>query len=133
MVKKRIKPNRNNLSPPTWWRILLLFALAAGCIVFGILALQSLRVGALGKYAGWMSMLACVGVAALVSFIIVALCNCFNKQVEILEKTRNKQNAEMKRMVIGSMYQVLNELDLSTAEMRMIEQSLRKMMKQQSK
>ena len=39
----------------------------------------------------------------------------------------------MKRMVIGSMYQVLNELDLSNAEMRMIEQSLRKMMKQQSK
>ena len=74
MVKKRIKPNRNNLSPPTWWRILLLFALAAGCIVFGILALQSLRVGALGKYTGWLSMLACVGVAALVSFIIVALC-----------------------------------------------------------
>ena len=65
--------------------------------------------------------------------IIVALCDCFNKQVDILEKTRNKQNAEMKRMVIGSMYQVLNELDLSTAEMRMIEQSLRKMMKQQSK
>ena len=65
--------------------------------------------------------------------IVVALCDCFNKQVDILEKTRNKQNAEMKRMVIGSMYQVLNELDLSNAEMRMIEQSLRKMMKQQSK
>ena len=61
---------------------------------------------------------------------IEALCTCFNRQVAILDKIRNKQDSEMKRMVIGSIYQTLDEFKMSNAEMQRIEQALRRLMKQ---
>ena len=62
--------------------------------------------------------------------VVKELCDCFNKQVAILEKIHNKQDAEMKRMVIGSIYQTLDNMGLSNNEMQLIEQGLRKLMKQ---
>ena len=62
--------------------------------------------------------------------VIKELCDCFNKQVSILEKTHNKQDAELKRMVIGSIYQTLDNMELSDDELRQIEPALRKLMKQ---
>ena len=61
--------------------------------------------------------------------IVDALCTSLNNQVEILDKIRGKQDSEIKKMVIGSIYQVLNDLGLSNAEMQKIERALRKLMK----
>jgi hypothetical protein len=62
--------------------------------------------------------------------VIKELCDCFNRQVAMLDRIRNKQDAEMKRMVIGSIYQTLGNMDLSDNEMQHIEQSLRRLLKQ---
>jgi hypothetical protein len=62
--------------------------------------------------------------------VIKELCDCFNKQVAMLDRIRNKQDAELKRMVIGSIYQTLGNMDLSDNEMQHIEQSLRRLLKQ---
>ena len=62
--------------------------------------------------------------------VVDALCTCFNKQVEILDKIRNRQSSEVKQMVIGSIYQTLNDLEMSNAELRKIEPALRRLMKQ---
>jgi hypothetical protein len=60
--------------------------------------------------------------------IINSLCTCFNKQVAILDKTKNKQDSEMRRMVIGTIYQTLNNMELTNGEMRQIEAGLRRLM-----
>ena len=60
--------------------------------------------------------------------IINSLCACFNKQVAILDKLKNKQDSEMKRMVIGTIYQTLNNMELTNGEMRQIEAGLRRLM-----
>ena len=62
--------------------------------------------------------------------VINELCNCFNRQVSILEKLRNKQDAEMKRMVVGSIYQTLGNMKMTDNEMQQIEQALRRLLKQ---
>jgi hypothetical protein len=62
--------------------------------------------------------------------VIKELCDCFNRQVAMLDRIRNKQDAEMKRMVIGSIYQTLGNMDLSDNEMQHIEQALRRLLKQ---
>ncbi|MBR5592943.1 MAG: DUF2723 domain-containing protein [Bacteroidaceae bacterium] len=62
--------------------------------------------------------------------LVDIMCTCFNKQVEILDRVRNKKDAEMKRMVIGSIYQTLNDLNLSNAEMQKIGNALKRLMKQ---
>ncbi|MBQ2126036.1 MAG: DUF2723 domain-containing protein [Bacteroidaceae bacterium] len=62
--------------------------------------------------------------------IIDALCISFNRMVEMHDRTHNKNDREMKKMVIGSIYQTLNDLDMSNAEMHKIEQALRRLMKQ---
>ncbi|MBO7194128.1 MAG: DUF2723 domain-containing protein [Bacteroidaceae bacterium] len=59
-----------------------------------------------------------------------ALCTSFNTQVNTLDKVRSKQEGEIKRMVIGSIYQTLNDMNLSSTEMVKIERALRKLMKQ---
>ena len=62
--------------------------------------------------------------------VVNGLCECFNRQVAILDRIRNKQDAEMKRMVIGTIYQTLNNMELSNNEIRQIEAGLRRLMKQ---
>ena len=62
--------------------------------------------------------------------IINALSTCFNTQVSALNRMRNRGDVEIKRMVIGTIYQTLDEMNLSNFEMRQIEQSLRLLMKQ---
>ena len=62
--------------------------------------------------------------------LVDIMCTCFNKQVEILDRVRNKKDAEMKRMVIGSIYQTLNDFNLSNAEMQKIGNALKRLMKQ---
>ena len=62
--------------------------------------------------------------------IVDALCAAFNRQVAILGRLRNKQDIEMKKMVIGSIYQTLDGMNLSNTEMRQIEKALRVLMKQ---
>jgi hypothetical protein len=59
-----------------------------------------------------------------------ALCTSFNTQVNTLDKARSKQEGEIKKMVIGSIYQTLNDMNLSSTEMMKIERALRKLMKQ---
>ena len=62
--------------------------------------------------------------------VVDALCISFNKIVELYDRTHSKNDREIKKMVIGSIYQTLNSMDMSTAEMHKIEQALRKLMKQ---
>ena len=62
--------------------------------------------------------------------IVGALSTCFNNQVSALNRIRNKNDIELKKMVIGAIYQTLDEIKLSNTEMRQIEQSLRLLMKQ---
>ncbi|MBO5865974.1 MAG: DUF2723 domain-containing protein [Bacteroidaceae bacterium] len=62
--------------------------------------------------------------------IVDALCTCFDKMVESHDRTNNKNEREIKKMVIGTIYQALNDMELSKTEVRKIENSLRKMMKQ---
>ena len=61
--------------------------------------------------------------------IVDALCTSFNMQVAMLGKIRNKQDAELKKMVIGSIYQTLDGMNMTGTEMRKIEKALRVLMK----
>ena len=62
--------------------------------------------------------------------ILNALCTSFNNLVDMHEKARNKNDREMKRMVISAIYQVLDGLKMTNVEMRKIEPALRRFMKQ---
>ena len=62
--------------------------------------------------------------------ILDALCTSFNNLVDMHEKARNKSDREMKRVVISSIYQVLDGLKMTNVEMRKIEPALRRFMKQ---
>ena len=61
--------------------------------------------------------------------VVDALCNALNNQVSALGKTRNKQDSEIKTLVIRATYQALNEMDLTDAEIGKIEVSLKRLMK----
>ena len=62
--------------------------------------------------------------------VLNTLCTSFNNLVDMFEKTRNKNDREMKRMVISSIYQVFDRLEITNAEMHSIEPALRRFMKQ---
>ena len=61
--------------------------------------------------------------------VVDALCNTFNNQVSALGKTRDKQESEIKTLVIRAISQTLEEMNLTDAEVRKIEVSLKRLMK----
>lgn len=61
--------------------------------------------------------------------VVDALCNTFNNQVSALGKTRDKQESEIKTLVIKAISQTLDEMNLTDAEVRKIEVSLKRLMK----
>ena len=62
--------------------------------------------------------------------IVDALCTSFERLVEAYDKTHDKEKRNINRQVLSSISKVLNDMGLSNAEMRKIENSLRKMMRQ---
>ena len=61
--------------------------------------------------------------------LVNTLCDLLNKEVTLLEKSRNKSTRDMKMLVIRSIYTVLDDIGLSDAETRKIEKALRKLIK----
>ena len=71
---KKVQNNQTLLSPPTWWRILVLCLLSSACVVFEIITLQSFRQGFWAQNAWWLTILSGVATTALLIASIFFLC-----------------------------------------------------------
>lgn len=58
--------------------------------------------------------------------LVNTLCDLLNKEITLLEKSRNKSTRDMKMLVSRSIYTELDDIGLTDAEMKKIETSLRK-------
>ena len=73
MVKTK-RTNQDNLSPPTWWRILLLCVLSSGCAAFEVLIFQSFYEGFIARNGWWMSVICCFLTAVGLALSVIVLC-----------------------------------------------------------